>query len=300
MFSSEETNNIVNRFGERFFAKVQKDLETYAARWTLNDFQLVPSYSANLVFLCRSEKHGYAVLKFGSSIGEFLTEYHALREYNGRRMCRVLDADPENGILLEERVRPGTPLREEDSLDRRLSVFSSLYNGLHIAPADARVYKTYTDWVNRITDYMSKREDARTLYSHMKRAHELYVALTAVYSRTMLLHGDFHHGNILLDERGDYVIIDPKGVVGDPVFDVGRFILNEFENNLTPALHRKILDIIRTLSRLLHIPEDALKRGLYVETVMAMCWIAEDGASPDQIVRLVQIADFAEQLLHAS
>lgn len=65
----------------------------------------------------------------------------------------------------------------------------------------------------------------------------------------MLLHGDFHHDNILLSNNGDYVIIDPKGVIGDPVFDIPRFILNEFGDEITTELYKKINGIIGFLEK---------------------------------------------------
>jgi streptomycin 6-kinase len=33
-----------------------------------------------------------------------------------------------------------------------------------------------------------------------------------------------------MDYLSRYTIIDPKGVIGDPVFDISRFILNEFHD----------------------------------------------------------------------
>ncbi|TNJ64441.1 hypothetical protein FE784_20175 [Paenibacillus hemerocallicola] len=95
-YSQNEIEKIRNRFGKAFYEKVLRDIETYADKW-----------------------------------GEIYTELNTLYPYNGRRFCRVFDADIENGVLLEECVRPGLPIREESSLEKRLSVFCSLYKGLH-------------------------------------------------------------------------------------------------------------------------------------------------------------------------
>jgi streptomycin 6-kinase len=40
-----------------------------------------------------------------------------------------------------------------------------------------------------------------------------------------LMHGDFHHFNILSSERG-WLIIDPKGVIGPAGYEVGPFMIN--------------------------------------------------------------------------
>lgn len=297
-FNQNETEKIINRFGKEFYDKVSRDIETYADKWALTSFQFIPSYSVNLVFICESATFGRAALKIGNpSSGEINTEFNTLCEYNGRRFCSVFDADVENGVILEECVQPGNPLREESSLDKRLSVFCSLYKGLHIPPANAEIYPTYTGWVSRITETMGKRQDCKELYLYMKKAKDICLSVSTLYSQTMLLHGDFHHDNILLGHDGEYKIIDPKGVIGDPVFDVPRFILNEFGDEITTELYKKINDIIGILGKELHIPNDILKQCLFVETTMGVCWSAEDGSTPEEYQRLIKNAAFAESIL---
>ncbi len=39
-----------------------------------------------------------------------------------------------------------------------------------------------------------------------------------------LLHGDLHYGNIVTSERAGHLLIDPKGVAGDPAFDIGYLV----------------------------------------------------------------------------
>src|SRR5206468_1252490 len=39
-----------------------------------------------------------------------------------------------------------------------------------------------------------------------------------------VLHGDLHYGNIVSSRRAGYLLVDPKGVIGDPAFDVGYLV----------------------------------------------------------------------------
>jgi len=291
-FKQNEIDAIINHFGKDFYEKVLKDLEIYPDKWSLTLFQFIPSYSANLVFRCHSENYGDVVLKVGHpSFGGIVTEFHTLSQYDGRRFCRVHEADLINSVLLEECIQPGIPLKRELSLHKRLSVFSTLYKGLHMAPAKAEIYPTYTKWVDRITDYMSKRQDCKELYLHMKKAKDLYLSVSQVYSQKMLLHGDFHHENILLGKNGEYVLIDPKGVIGDPVFDVPRFILNEFGKEPNLETYQKINDIIQSLEKELTIPNDILRKCLYVETIMGVCWRVEYGEEYSGLIKDVSLAE---------
>lgn len=298
-FERQETEQIVERFGRPFYEKVLRDLDSYAAKWALSSIRLIPSYSANLVFRCHSELYGNAVLKIGHpSFGTIVTELRVLREYGGRRFCRVFDADPDNGVILEQSVEPGRPLREESDLDTRLAVFCSLYEDLYVEPAKADLYPTYTEWVNNITAYMSTRPDCTQLYEYMEKAKELHESVSAAYTRRLLLHGDFHHDNILRGENGEYVLIDPKGVVGDPVFDVPRFIVNEFGDDRTEETARHINNILRVLEQRLAIPDNVLRQCLFVETIMGLCWCVEDGPPPGEYTAFLDDAAFAESLLN--
>ncbi|MBP3962898.1 aminoglycoside phosphotransferase family protein [Paenibacillus lignilyticus] len=298
-FRQNEIEQIVKQFGQAFYEKVLRDLDTFAEQWSLSELRLIPSYSANLVFKCESARFGSAVLKIGRiSSAEINTEYNTLLRYDGRRFCHVFDADVVRGVLLEACVKPGNPLREVTSLAARLDVFSSLFKGLHISVDNAAQYPTYVDWVRKITDYMAKRQDCSELAAYMKRAEAICLTLSEAYTGQMLLHGDFHHDNILLGQDGIYRIIDPKGVIGDPVFDVPRFILNEFDDDYSEAGYAKISEIIAVLEKKLGIPSTILKQCLFVETAMSSCWSMEDGATAEEYWELIKPVAFAESIMN--
>jgi streptomycin 6-kinase len=279
-FTEEEADQIIGRFGIEFWDGLGEKLSRCTERWGLTGLGLLHSFSANCVFTCESSSFGKAILKLGPPSRERTTEAMALEEYNGRRFCRLFDADAAEGALLEERILPGTPLRSELSLDKRLSVFSSLVDSLHIAPADTAVYPSYLDWVTRIARYMREREGNRRLCGHMQKAEELCLVLWDAYPRRVLLHGDLHHDNILLEQNGAYRIIDPKGVTGDPIFDLPRFILNEVGDIITPDTYGRMNAIIISLAERLEVPEADLRQLFYIETAMAESWNVESRLPP--------------------
>lgn len=137
---------------------------------------------------------------------------------------------------------------------------------------------------------MSTRQDCTDLYLKMKKAKTTFDAVSLDYNNQLLLHGDFHHDNILQNRNGSYTIIDPKGVIGDPVFDLPRFILNEFDDDdeVTPTLQSKVSYIITVLAERLHIPTHVLKKCLFVEMTMAVCWCAESGADHMELMEKLQ------------
>ncbi|EHB68532.1 MULTISPECIES: aminoglycoside phosphotransferase family protein [Paenibacillus] len=267
----EDRQKIIDCFGKSYYEKLVEHLNIYSSRWKLQDVDFIPSYSMNCVFKCYSEYYGNAVLKIGGSKRAVTAEYHTLREYDGWRLCKVYDADISNGVILEEEIQPGRSLFHGTSRDQRISIFSSLFKDMHIPPQNPGHYPTYKDWVIRSINYISRREDCTDLFPHIEKAQELFSSITEKYARNMLLHGDLHHENILSNHAGEYIIIDPKGVTGDPVFDISRFILNEFNDTFSIDLYLEIEAFISALAKSLHIPCSILKICLYIETTVWLC-----------------------------
>lgn len=295
-----EVRDIIKRFGQAHYDQVLSNIEEYEAKWGLTNLKLKSHLSANLIFTCHSDQFGDAVLKIGyPDSPEIVTEVNALKEYDGGKFCKVYEWDIEAGIFLEQYIAPGIALRAEPSLDARLAVFCGLYQDLHICSKIEGVYPTYKQWVYRITEYMRNRQDCTDLYLKMKKAKAVFDNVSLNYNGEYLLHGDLHHDNILLNQDGAYTIIDPKGVIGDPVFDIPRFILNEFGNELTPALQSKVSYIITILAEQLHIPSHALKQCLYVEMTMAVCWCAESGSDSSELAKLMEKIELTERIMES-
>ena len=296
-FTDGDIENITREFGQAFFEKVQEDLKIYCGRWHLHALRLVQYFSVNCLFLCRSELYGDCVLKICDNLPrEYTQEYNALREYNGRRHCRVLDADLGNGVLLIEQIVPGTQLKHEPSLDRRLAVFASLYEGLHIAPENPEIYPGYVDWFIEKTEEMRKQAQHRRLYLYMKKAAQMCLEIASVYNQKKLLHGDLHYDNILLGSDGKYVIIDPLAYVGDPVFDIPRYLLNEYaddEQSTTPGERIAYMrGITGRLAGNLRLPQALLHKLFFIDACIMKYWDAVDGGAVDY-----GDIEFAEALL---
>ena len=290
-----DKEKIIEHFGAKFYNKVLNDLEKYANIWGLSDFEQVDYYSVNCIFKCVSSKHGLCVLKIGNPSKETNTEYHILKEYSGRGFCGIYEADIANGVLLVERITPGNQLRAEPDLDKRLDIFCGLFRGLHIETADKANYPTYMQWVSEAIKNTREQE----IYEKMAKAEQICRDLCVKYPGEMLLHGDLHHDNILLGGDNRYHIIDPKGVIGDSMFDIPRFILNEFDDVHTEEFYNKLTHITRTLSAKLEILESDIRRLTYVELCLAQCWSADNGRKLDieDINEILFIEKFMEELL---
>lgn len=61
------------------------------------------------------------------------------------------------------------------------------------------------------------------------------------------------------------------------MFDISRFILNEFEDEYDEAFTEKFRFIIKTLSEELCVPKADLLKLVYIEMCMGNSWCVESG-----------------------
>ncbi len=145
-------------------------------------------------------------------------EADALALWGGDGAVRLLRHDPERRALLLERLHPGTDLAsssDDEATRIAVDVGRRLWR-----PAD-EPFRRVGDQIDRwLDDAPSGNATRRTLVS---LARELWDGFRM--GRETLVHGDFHHHNLLLS-GAIYVAIDPKPMLGEPEFDVPPFLWN--------------------------------------------------------------------------
>ncbi len=300
-------DKIINGFDLDFYQKVEAIIDKVVSKWEIDHLDLIESFSVNLVFKAKSETFGPVVIKFGRNDHEFKTEVEALRFFGGQGFCTLYDVDDVNRVLIEEGLEPGDILKDEPSLEERLKIFIGLYRDLHdkaakdshqISQASKEQgqegcfvgYKSYKEWIYRITDVMMSLEDWKEVAAHMVRAKEIFDELSKTYHQVTLLHGDFHYYNILKSSKG-YKVIDPKGVLGDPVFDLPRYMLNEFWDCKEEDRHEHVMKMFKYFSSVLDIPESDLGKLLYMEGALSASWDVEDGALIEDKAHMLETLD---------
>jgi len=287
-----DKEKIIANFGADFYVKVLDDLSKYAELWGLSCFEQIDAYNRNCLFKCVSDKYGLCVLKIAGDV-EFAkkmaeSECRVLSEYNGRRFCKLYEADTANGVLLIERIVPGTQLYDEPDLDKRIDILCELWRGLHIKPADKDNYVSYMTLVNDMTQYMSTHKGYEELYAKMLNAQRIYRGLCEKYPNEMLLHNDLYHKNILMSGDSKYInnyrTIDPDGAfIGVAILDVPGFIYNEyFRGNAD-----KMSYITKVISEKLNISARDIWCAEYVRECMNVCYSVTYGGEPNMIIILL-------------
>ena len=94
--------------------------------------------------------------------------------------------------------------------------------------------------------------------------------------KPVLMHGDFHHFNILSSKRG-WLVIDPKGVIGPACYEVGPLLINPWGdllsgNNYTLMTKRRI-DI---LHEQLGFERERIREWGLAHAIISAWWSIED------------------------
>lgn len=246
------------------------DIQAAAKQWDLRELQTFYRQETRGVWTAESEQYGPVILKWDST-GQLASEHRMLSRQRGHRSCKVFAYDGEQGLLLEERILPGTRLREEPSLEKRVEALASVFREIHQPEPEG---ETYLDWLERACAFCGTREVPGELDRMAARACGICGELFAAYPERVLLHGDLHQDNLLRRADGSYALIDPKGVVGPPILDLLRFLLNEADLAADGGHMDRAL---RLVSGACGFPEGDLRKGLFMEAVLANVWFVEDG-----------------------
>ncbi len=276
-------------------------IEAASRRWNLTDIQPVPDLSYNFVAFAHrlpsplengDGGEGEVVLKIGVPNNELRSGIAALRCFDGRGACRLLAADPGEGMLLLERLQPGrmasTLEDDEEATHIAADVMSQLWRPVPENRGDFIQLRDWFDGFRRLRD----RFDGGTgplPEVLVGTAESLSRDLLAENKDEALLHGDFHHYNLLTSERG-WLAIDPKGVIGPRGYEVGPLLINPNERFLSGSDPRaQTTSRVTILSERLGMGWERIRAWGLSHCVLSACWSLEDKGDWTYAIRCAEI-----------
>ncbi|MCL2461864.1 MAG: hypothetical protein FWF44_04300 [Defluviitaleaceae bacterium] len=266
-YPAEAAENIIRTQGESgraFLDSLPQKLGKYIEKWKLRECKFL-AHSTNLIYSCKSEIYGDAVIKAGvPEDGRLLTEISAIKfNSENAHTCRLYDHSLKDGILLLERLTPGDTLKDAVSDPiKRTDVFLSIFEHYHLPCGDTGTYPTYASLIEAFEVNFDSYPDFKK-YKDIERT--LYNEINSDYSRSCLLHGDLHFRNIL-SHGGTFKVIDPHGIIGDPVFDITRFLTSELADAMREnrAFNQ---DIVLHIGKSLGLPVSLLYGLLAIDVI---------------------------------
>ncbi|MFD7455394.1 aminoglycoside phosphotransferase family protein [Kitasatospora sp. NPDC059827] len=261
--------------GRQWLAALPAAATTHLARWNLTlERTLDPGGSLSLIAYVHRDDLSPAVLKAGLVTPETAHEHTALTHWAGRGAVLLLDADPDAGVLLLERLHGDIPLRslaepkamlEATSLLHRLWVEPPSSPALPTSPAQPAGPELPT-LADRVTDTAARLAEHR---SHpaaaaaqplVDEALATARALTASADENLLLHGDFHHGNVLAADRAPWLAIDPRPLTGERAYDLARLALDRADTLIgSPGAPAAVRRRLQQLADALDVDRDRLR-----------------------------------------
>ncbi len=187
-----------------------------------------------------------------------------------------MDFDGPLRALLLQRAVPGDPLSTVTDDDRATEIFCSVFRRLHQGSFTG-THQSISEHFSAIARYQQMRvaTGGPLPLWWVDRAADYLTNLASSNGETELLHGDLHHDNILHD-GGEWVVIDPKGIIGDPHFDVIQYLLNYPGRGGDPeaVLARRMAMMTEQLTL------DAQRIAMWgiAKGILDACWALEDGA----------------------
>lgn len=271
--------------GEEFLQKLEGKIHTYANKWELTIEEHFENLSYNYVTRALDQNGKPVILKLGVPNYDFTNEVKALAAYDGNGCVSLFREDAEYGAMLLESLFPGNMLFEENE-KVAIEEFAKVWKAIRRpAPAQGSAGWTYPSimhWSQGLDRYMEmKNEDQPFSIDLVLKAKSLFQDVTNTTSGLELLHGDLHHENILYSDRYGWIAIDPKGVIGDPYFDLTSFLVNHLFDSDNP---KELLRLrIESLIDLLQLDPERFLKASFAMAVLYACWGVEDNIIEDAL-----------------
>jgi streptomycin 6-kinase len=255
--------------GRAWLAELPKLVAEVAEAWDL-DVGAPLEPGGHISWVAPARRRGddlTAILKLQLPHRESDTEALGLHAWSGAGAVQLFDHDPHRHALLIERCRPGHALVDEGGTREAVEAGATVGALLHRATApeglddlSARL-AAWADDLDRTIDRSAWPD--RFL---VERALDTMRTRPAACREPAMLHGDLNPTNVLSAERGPWLAIDPKPMVGDPAYDGPRLVLQP-DPGATDDPDRTLRERLDVVATTMELDRDALLEWCLVDTV---------------------------------
>ncbi|MEP6924684.1 MAG: aminoglycoside phosphotransferase family protein [Pyrinomonadaceae bacterium] len=261
--------------GAKWLTDLPQLIEEIQENWSLKVAKPFPNLSYHFVAPCILENGSAAVLKIGfpQENSPIFNEAEMLKIFNGNGAAKMLRIDKTRYALLIEKLTPGAHLKTvfrgndakavEIAIQVLLKIWREPTPGHNFIPLE-NWFKVFDAAENTMFPSHAIRK-ARDFYNELKGGQKF------------LLHGDFHHENILSAQREPFLVIDPKGIIGEIGYEISVFLNNHvLWLSSAPDVRKKLNDAVSKFAEAFTVEPQILRKWAFAQAVLSAWWTFED------------------------
>jgi streptomycin 6-kinase len=261
-----------------------------AEQWSLRVLRAFQPAHISLVLAVERAGGAPAVLKVNFPEPESEHEADALALWRGDGAVLLLEHDRDARALLVERCDPGTQLWAVDDEDEANRIAAGVLRRLWRQPPAGHGFRRLDAEAARWADELPRGWEAAG------RPFERLLLDAAVSScrelaqdqpEQVVLHQDFHGGNVLRAAREPWLAIDPKPLLGERAFDPASLLRDRRWLLREPGAARRIRRRLDLLSADLGLDRERARRWGIVH---ALAWgVSGDGKVEADMVECARL-----------
>ncbi|MDB5613542.1 MAG: phosphotransferase [Devosia sp.] len=257
---------------------VETALSRAMIRWSLTKSTPVAETPTSWIFRVEQNGRNFAAIKILKqlAIEDKRRGSALLNWYGGEGAATVFDMHGDtiflewlDGGTLGQPVRAG---KDDEGTIAIATVVASLHRPRPDAPENLQPLRTRFQTLFD-TDVRVWPHTARDLYA---RASGIAFKMFDRPSAQIPLHGDLHHDNILSSDRG-WLAIDPKGLIGDPAYELANVFINPADALNLAADPRRIAARADILAQRLAYSRKRILGWAAAHAALSACWALADG-----------------------
>ncbi|GHA26332.1 aminoglycoside/hydroxyurea antibiotic resistance kinase [Devosia pacifica] len=255
---------------------VETALSRAMIRWSLTKSTPVAETPTSWIFRVEQNGRNFAALKILKPLAAEEERRGAglMQWYAGEGAATIFDTHGDtifmewlNGIPLGDAVRKD---RDEEAAIAIATVVGQLHRPRPEAPEDLMPLRERFEALFE-TDVKAWPHTARDLYA---RANGIAIKLFDKPSAQIPLHGDLHHDNIISSDRG-WLAIDPKGLLGDPAYEVANVFQNPAGSTKLAADPKRIAMLADMFEARLGFNRKRVLGWAAAHAALSACWLIE-------------------------
>ena len=263
-------------------------LSNYSKKWTLENIHKIMETATGDIYKVDS-KLGPSILKIFTDDGvkdELGGGTSFLKAMSGNRTVKLYECDGQAQLM---EYLPGQNLykySKENKEDEATKVFINIIKKIRSCKVvEDRDKLTPIKHLFQLFDQLAPSEELSEFFI---KARELSNYLLSTQVEEVLLHGDLHHENVLKNSEGEYVCFDPKGMIGDPSYELATTLKNPWDYPKISQDLEMFKKRANCFSKELNLPLERIIGFAFIHLCLSVGWAIEDNNDYSHQERLLK------------